>query len=408
MKFRKPFFRKDRGLWYVQLDGRQINLGPERGPAFEQYKQLLADREKAPPKREAGSVALVCDKFLDWLGNRVEEGTKAPKTFRWYRRYLQSFVKFKTVEFAIATLSVEKLEPFHVYQWADSHPGWSTGKRGALTSVQRAFNWAAKAGHLASLGGKSPLAGLEKPRQGRREQLVTDEEYRDVLAVLTSPESRDLIELSWETGMRPNELFTAQARFFEPDNSRLVFPIRLSKGQRVHRVVYLNAAALAIVKRCCLKNPDGPFLRNTEGRPWCGESVNCVFQRVRRELGRRRLKAAGLFPPPVKRLTGTPAQRDPVKRAEQHAMVLARRKQIGKLAWEHGTKYSLYAFRHAFCTEALENGLDAVTVSVLMGHRDTTMISRVYSHVHQRHEHMKQAANRASDRRQASFPFSDN
>jgi integrase len=36
-----------------------------------------------------------------------------------------------------------------------------------------------------------------------------------------------------------------------------------------------------------------------------------------------------------------------------------------------------------------------VTVSVLMGHRDTTMISRVYSHLTQRQEHLRQAANRA-------------
>ena len=71
------------------------------------------------------------------------------------------------------------------------------------------------------------------------------------------------------------------------------------------------------------------------------------------------------------------------------------RQLIHRLAWEHGTKYSLYAFRHAFCTEALENGLDAVTVSVLMGHRDTTMIARHYSHVHQRHEHMRDAARKA-------------
>ena len=36
-RFRKPFFRRDRGLWYVQLNGRQINLGPERDEAFSAY-----------------------------------------------------------------------------------------------------------------------------------------------------------------------------------------------------------------------------------------------------------------------------------------------------------------------------------------------------------------------------------
>ncbi len=123
-------------------------------------------------------------------------------------------------------------------------------------------------------------------------------------------------------------------------------------------------------------------------------SVNCLFQRVRRELGRRKLQQLGLVPPPVKRLSAE-ERRDNALRADHHRQVLARRKEIARLAWNHGTKYSLYALRHAFCTEALENGVDAVTVSVLMGHRDTTMISRGYSHVNQRHEHMRQAANRA-------------
>jgi hypothetical protein len=31
----KPFFRKSRGLWYVQIDGKQHNLGPHQADAFE-------------------------------------------------------------------------------------------------------------------------------------------------------------------------------------------------------------------------------------------------------------------------------------------------------------------------------------------------------------------------------------
>src|SRR5207244_204552 len=139
----------------------------------------------------------------------------------------------------------------------------------------------------------------------------------------TAPEARDLVELSWESGMRPQELFTAEARFFEPENSRLVFPVKLSKGKKVQRVVYLNDTALAIVRRLALAHPEGALLRNTEGNSWNGSTVNCLFQRVRRELGRRRLRSLGLTPPTLKRLTGTPAQKDPVKRAEHHQAVLA-------------------------------------------------------------------------------------
>jgi integrase len=395
MKFRKPFYRKDRKRWILQFDGRYINLGPDRKEAFEKYKQILLNREKAPPPPSAGGVAVVLDAFLDWLTHRVAEGTKAERTYRWYRRYIQSFVRFKGEDFAVATLDVEQLRPFHVYQWVDSHEGWTTGKRGAMTSVQRAFSWAAKAGLLVRVGGKSPLSSLEKPAPGRREQLVTESEYREILSVLTRPEAYDLVELARESGMRPHELYTFEARFFEADNGRLVFPVKLSKGKKVQRVVYLNARALEIVRRRVPLHPDGPVMRNAGGRPWNMSSTNCLFQRVRRAIGRRRLRAQGLIPPPLPRLTGSSEQKDAVKRAEHFEAVLARRRVIAKLAWDLGTKYSIYALRHAFCTEALENGIDAVTVSVLMGHRDTTMIARHYAHVGQRTEHMRQAANRA-------------
>jgi integrase len=195
--------------------------------------------------------------------------------------------------------------------------------------------------------------------------------------------------------MRPHELYTFEARFFEPDHSRLVFPIRLSKGKKIQRVVYLNDRALEIVRRRVPRFPEGPILRNAEGRQWNMSSTNCLFQRVRRKLGLRRIRSLGLIPAPLPRLTGRLEQKDPAKRSEHFKAVIARRKVIAQLAWDHGTKYSIYSMRHAFCTEALENGIDAITVSVLMGHRDTTMISRVYSHINQRHEHMRQAANRA-------------
>ena len=62
-------------------------------------------------------------------------------------------------------LTVGQLRPFHVQQWVDAHPGWKTGKRGAIIAVQRAFNWAAKMGLIES----SPIRHVEKPRAGRRD-----------------------------------------------------------------------------------------------------------------------------------------------------------------------------------------------------------------------------------------------
>ena len=115
----------------------------------------------------------------------------------------------------------------------------------------------------------------------------------------------------------------------------------------------------------------------------------------RDELGRRELVKLGLMPPKLKQLTLAQRQEPGAREAHYHE-VLERRRAIKALAKQHGTKYSLYAFRHAFCTSALESGeLDAVTVSVLMGHRDTTMISRHYSHLTQQTSHLREAAKKA-------------
>jgi integrase len=169
-------------------------------------------------------VVSILDAFLDWLRHRVSEGSKAQRTYDWYHKYLQSFANFRGADYEVAGLTVDQLGPLHIPQWVDSQPGWKTGKRGAITAVQRAFNWAARAGLLKSVGGRSPLASVEKPPQGRREQLVSEAEYADVLALVADQEFRDLLELAWETGCRPHELFTVQATYADLNTGRWVFP----------------------------------------------------------------------------------------------------------------------------------------------------------------------------------------
>ena len=54
-KFPKPWYRPSRGVWYVTLNDRQHNLGPDREAAFKQYGELLANPPKEEP-REAPPV----------------------------------------------------------------------------------------------------------------------------------------------------------------------------------------------------------------------------------------------------------------------------------------------------------------------------------------------------------------
>ena len=53
-----------------------------------------------------------------------------------------------------------------------------------------------------------------------------------------------------------------------------------------------------------------------------------------------------------------------------------------------GVKYCLTSFRHSFTHRMLRNGVDALTVSILMGHADTTMVAKVYSHLTQASDYL--------------------
>ena len=55
--FPKPFFRPARRLWYVQINGTQVNLGPDRTTAFKAYHGVMQQRPdghgSATPRRDS-------------------------------------------------------------------------------------------------------------------------------------------------------------------------------------------------------------------------------------------------------------------------------------------------------------------------------------------------------------------
>jgi hypothetical protein len=82
----KPFFRTSRQLWYIQLDGRQFNFGPDWDVAFQRYHELMAKPEpKRPVTTAAPLVVVLCDRFLDWVQLHRSAGTH-----QWYWCWLQT------------------------------------------------------------------------------------------------------------------------------------------------------------------------------------------------------------------------------------------------------------------------------------------------------------------------------
>jgi integrase len=274
--FPKPFFRPKRQRWYVQLDGKQINLGPDEEAAFERYHTLMAGRAKSPPARADGTplVALL-DDYLDWCQRHRKR-----ETYLSYLERIQSFTSHLKSRGRLI-LAVQELKPFHVREWVDAQDTWSPGmKRGRIMAVQTALNWAAEEGRID----RSPIAKMKKPSQGKRDTVITPAEYLTVLANVRNRQFRELLTCAWESGARPQELLAVEKRHFQ--DGCWVFPPKEAKGNK-WRVVYLSEAALEIVRRLNDEHPEGPIFRNTHGVPWDPFAVNCAFCRLRKKLGKK-------------------------------------------------------------------------------------------------------------------------
>jgi integrase len=359
MREPKPFFRKQTKTWYVQIGKKQHNLGPDEEVAKQKYHALMSGRQ---PITDDTIVYAVLFQFLGWDKQHREKSTH-----EFYKRHIVSFA-----EYVGEMLTVGELKPFHVTNWLDQCYPKSrvrdgkkvTGvgdnyRRSAVRSVQRAFNWAVEQGYLKA----SPIAKLKKPAYKPRDVILAPEQWAQLVAALEFRGANgraflDLLTLMRHTGCRPLEARKAEARHFDRKNRCLVFERHESKGHGgektvERRVVPLSDTAFEICQRQAMKYPTGPLLRNTHGTPWTAYAMKEWFKR----LDGRRYKV-----PSPKRVT---------------------------------FRISAYAIRHTWATEALERSVDPITVATIMGHKDLTMLMKVYQHIEKKKAHLRTALHQA-------------
>jgi integrase len=331
----KPWFWASRQSYYVTIRGGRHNLGPDKAEAERRFHELMARDPLTVPAATPPSglaeplAAQIFDRFLDWCQKH-----RAARTYEWYRDHIQDFLKSLP---GPGTLAAAAVRPFHVVEWVDAHPGWSAVyRRGAITAIQRPFNWAVRLGYLDT----TPLRHVEKPRPQRREQAVTPEQFVRMRDHYPPDDPfRDLLEFCWDTGCRPQEVTRIEARHVDLARLRVTFAAAEAKGRRP-RVVHLTDHAARLLARLIACHPSGPVFRNAQGRPWTRFAINCRFCRLKDHLG---------------------------------------------------AKFAAYSLRHGFGTRKLVEGHDALTVAELMGHRDPRMLATVYQHLDQRDEYLREA-----------------
>jgi len=396
----KPYFKKSHRAWYVQVRGRQFNLGKDEAEAFDRYHSLMKAHRNGTLDAEFTdgtddlAVIAVLDRFLDACAKEA-----APRTYDSYRMRLDSFARFLKMAKQL-DLGVCSLKPIHVLDWLDSHPNWSPGmRRGGIQSVQRAFNWAAEVGLIES----SPVAKMRKPPQGRRDRSVTEDEFAGMMANIPEGPFKLLLRFAWLTGCRPQESIRIEARHCDLLNQRIVLPAGESKGKKRVRVIYLTEAVIQILEPLLAAHRTGPIFRNADGNAWTRFAVNGAFERLRIVTGTKRVNELGLAPteeeitaliPKLKKTVVEAGVERPKRPAELREE--AKRKLRYKLAKKHADKCCAYLLRHSYSTNALLRGVDPLTVSVLIGHANGAMLAKVYSHLSQHPDHLKEAAVRAT------------
>ncbi len=324
----KPFFRKSKNAWYLQLGTRQISLGRDKKEAWTRYHQIMADNQ---PLRETATIEMLFERFLDW----VQENRK-PGTYDKNQRHLSSFAKFIGKRTKISAVRGSDLS-----EWVEQEKTWnSTSRNDAIASVIRCFNWAVGKNFLAV----NPVSQVpNKPRRLRRETVLSTDEWQGMLAHVKDEPFKDYLTLLWETGCRPLEARRAEARHLDLEAGLIVFPPSEAKGERHERVIYLTPKTLEICRRWAKRFPEGPIMRNTTGRPWTKDAINCRFTRLKKKLGKR---------------------------------VFA------------------YAIRHSYATQGLIDGVDSVTLSQLMGHADVSTLAKNYAHLSKNQQFLKKQAER--------------
>lgn len=270
MRPRKPWYRKSRSTWYVWIDGKQHNLGPDKEEALRKYHAIMA---QAPEKPSSGSIAALLDAFVIYCAEH-----KSPSTVRWYENYLQDFLDYlKANGHSPATLNPVKLTPRIVRSWADQR---GKAKRARITAVKAAYRW----GHAEGWIDANPIVAMRRPPQSKRVQFASLQEMKAILRAVKDKCFRDLLIVSWDTGARPQELRPLRDIHLDLDNHRCVLPTLDTKGKRKPRVFYLTTRAERIINRC---NQGGYIFRNSRGKPWTASAVKCRFARLDEKLGKR-------------------------------------------------------------------------------------------------------------------------
>jgi len=362
----KPWHRKQTGWWMVEIEGIQEKL--IQGPKDERHRQLAEEKfieirrlRRVAPQAAGARTVDVIEAFLAWSRQHLSEDTHRVNKY-----YCQLFAEHA------GTVPAREIKPYHVTAWISAMMSpervmkekarrqkeielgnidkarqgrqpkeWGTSSaHNARSMAFRVFSWAKEEGLLP----ENPLAGMKRPKPPPRQRAMSEEEFQRLHDQAGGP-FRDFLQALRETGARPKELRDLTWDKVEPDRWVLK-KHKTSKKVSKERVIYLSEAMRQMMERLKGNGHTHVFL-NTEGEPWTLNAVRLQIARLRRRLGLPEDLCA-------------------------------------------------YLARHGFGTRAIMNGVNPAVVAELMGHTSLEMVAKVYVHLADQHEHLKEAVEKVN------------
>jgi integrase len=389
MRKPKPFYRKQTGSWYIELADKQHNLGVKgqqccvgkdcdcehRDKALEAAgalrKELKQKRKRDQIERVNPQVAELIDAFLLWV-----KANQKPRTFQFYDWHLSKFkawiVSQPNGRLAIRSLSDSVVESWLAKCYGDCGPNY---RLQAVRTIVRVGNWAKQ----QKLIRRNPIKGIKRPKsQPRKNTYIQPADLKRALAA--AGVASDALLFLKLTGCRPKEMRDAEARHFDPQGKCLEFPADESKGEQEPRTILLDDDALAMIQRLALKYPAGPLFRNEDDNGWTCSALNCACRRIELKTGEK-----DSVPQPFK-IKGVVQL---IKRGKNKGKVQMR--NIKKVKPGTGIKISPYRLRHTWATDAAVAGKNILLVAKLMGHKDLTMLNKVYARLEAKSDDLRAA-----------------
>lgn len=327
----KPWHRAHDDWWYATIRGERKKLvkgEANKKAAEKRFHELMA----APPEEESLSISLIA--LSEAHAEAKEAEGVAAESMGNYKKYIGGFLAH-----AGRVTAADEVTTNHLEAWLKSKPGWGPStRRLAITVVGGLFAWGAQKKLIKT----NPFKGFKRPPARAREEAMSQETFDAIIDGVSTRGRciKPLLRFMRETGCRPSEAMRIEAAWIDFGTGVAEFFGKTTRKTGKNRRIHLTDAALAICRSQAALYPEGPLFRNSDGNPWTRDTMCSRFKRLRQKLNLPK----GTCPETI---------------------------------------------RHGWITDALVEGVPIATVSALAGHTDTTMVSKVYSKLHTRTDHLK-------------------